>query len=103
MKNLIKRWEAEEERGVVRFVVEPEEESYFDVYGEPDTQGERAEIVRLIELNGIYRVSSQRRCDKCGSWEVVDSIGMIIANNPLDPDENPYIPDLMASALNQKG
>ena len=32
-------------------------------------------------------------------WEVVDSIGMCVYANPLDPFENCYVPDLMASAL----
>lgn len=86
-------------QGLVKIRAEYEEESYFDVYGEPDTKKERDEICRLIDQWGMYCVLTEAKCPCCGSWELSDSIGMCIYNDPLSPFENDYVIDLMDSAL----
>lgn len=77
--------------GRARICVEPEEENYFDVYGEPegytDADGnevtpeqEREDIIDLIERDGLWYYFAQVRCPQCGNWETVDSIGMVIGS-----------------------
>ena len=89
-----------EDTDKVRIVAEPEQESYFSVYGEPDTAEERDAMVAELELNGCWWVCAQVACPKCGEWQHVDSVGMCTGySNPTDPMQNVYVIDLMESAL----
>lgn len=94
----------------VRLVLIQEMENYFDVYGEPDGyQNEfgqyvpaskaKKEIERQIELFGCHCILAQYRNPQTGEWETVDSIGMIVDEHPLAWNVNPYVVDLMNSAL----
>jgi hypothetical protein len=78
-----------------RIIVEPEQESYFDVYGEPDTPEDRADICDLIDRDGLWWYAAQRKCPHCGAWETVDSIGMIIG----DIKPTGHLEDLESSVL----
>ena len=84
------------EIGSVRIKWEQENESYFDVYGEPETEEERESIVHAIETYGCWVVCSQVR--KISGWETVDSVGMIVGE-PDTFDGNPYLLDLMRAAI----
>jgi hypothetical protein len=86
--------------GKVRLRLEPEQESYFDVFGEPKTEAERERIIEQIENLGCYGVISEYSCH-CGQWQLADSIGFCIYEQPLDPFDNEYCIDLMHSALKQ--
>lgn len=90
-------WRRAEVAGLVRLRSEPERENYFDVYGEPDDERERASIVAEIERNGCWWVVSEYWDGE--DWQLADSIGMCVYANPLDPFQNCYVVDLMASAL----
>jgi len=90
-----------ESRGLARLQMNEEQESYFDVYGEPDTKSDKKRIIESIENLGLYYVYTQTRCNCCGKWETVDSIGMCIYNNPLDPFENDNIISLMDAAIDK--
>lgn len=103
--------ESPDEVGAVRLRVEPEYESYFDVYGEPwgftDISGRyisaeeaRHQIEESIQLNGLYCVISD--VWNGDEWEPVDSIGMCVCSDPESPIENWYIPDLMRAALERR-
>ena len=89
-------WEQAEEASLVRLRLEPEEESYFDVYGEPDSKRERDAIIREIELNGCWYMLGEYRLPD-GSWEHGNSIGMITGYD--DPSENWYTADIMAETI----
>lgn len=97
------RFEELEAEGKVRMKAEDEYENYFDVYGEPETENERKEIIHQIETYGCVYVCSEinNHCECCDNdeWEVADSIGMCIYKNPLSPFENCYVIDLMAAAI----
>ena len=98
-KTLIK-FQKLEDKGIVRLRAEPEEEGYFDVYGEPESKKERESVVHAIEMNGCWWVVAERLCcKKCDTFEHKDSIGMCIYSDPFDPFENDYVIDLMHSAL----
>jgi hypothetical protein len=88
-----------ERKGLVRLVATDENESYFCVYGEPETERERERIINQIMRWGCVYVESQWRADEDAEWEHADGVGMCIYRNPLDPDENSYVDDLMRSAL----
>ena len=90
-------WEQAEEAGLVRLRCEPEEEDYFGVYGEPDDPEEKAELVRLLEVHGVWWCCAEYLSQDDGSWQRADSIGMLFGND-LD-DSNPYVAELKASAL----
>lgn len=92
-----------------RIIVEPEQESYFDVFGEPEgyengddewvpPEQEREEIYELIERDGLWWFAAQRKCPCCGAWETVGSIGMVIGD--LDPM---YREELVKVATNEEG
>lgn len=87
-----------ESDGRVRIRYEGEQESYFDVYGEPDTEKERKAILAELERHGCWFVVTEFLAPY-GEWEHADSIGMCVYSNPTDPFENCYVPDLMSSAL----
>lgn len=97
MKTTIETFRALESDGLVRLRALPETESYFDVYGEPDSAHERQEIIDQIEQNGCWFVVSEFYAD--GQWHHADSVGMCVYSRPLDPAENCYVEDLMRSAV----
>ncbi len=88
-----------EAAGKVRIAAEPEEDNYFDVYGEPDTKQEREAIVAALEQHGCWHVYTEVKCHCCGNWERADSIGMCVYSNPTSPFENDYVIDLMRRAI----
>jgi hypothetical protein len=97
MKTTIETFRALESDGLVRLRALPETESYFDVFGEPDSAQERQEIIDQIESNGCWLVVSEFYAD--GQWHHADCIGMCVYSNPLDPAENCYVEDLMRAAI----
>ena len=97
MKTNIEIFRALESDGLVRLRAFPETESYFDVYGEPDSAQERQEVIDQIEQNGCWCVVSEFYAD--GQWHHADSVGMCVYARPLDPAENCYVEDLMRSAV----
>ena len=97
--NVLAKFRKMESRGLVRLRAEPEEENYFDVYGEPENEKDKKAIIHSIETYGCYWIVSERACSKCGTFEHKDSIGMCIYKNPLDPFENDYVIDLMENAI----
>lgn len=97
----LKQWRTAEAAGRVRLRAEPEQENYFDVYGEPDTEQERKAITEQIERDGCWLVVAEYLCRYCGQWKHGDSIGMCIYANPLDPFQNDYVTDLMAATLDK--
>jgi hypothetical protein len=97
MQSTIETFRALESDGLVRLRALPETESYFDVYGEPDSAQERQEIIDQIERTGCWFVVSEYLAD--GQWHHADSIGMCVYNRPLDPAENCYVEDLMRAAI----
>lgn len=88
-------WDEAEENGLVRIVVEPEEDNYFDVYGEPDTSEERNDIIEQIDRDGLNHFASQYRKRRIDEWETADSIGMVIG----DLASSGYEDDLKRAAL----
>jgi hypothetical protein len=97
MKTIIETFRALESDGQVRIRAFPETDSYFDVYGEPDSAQERQEMIDLIEQNGCWFVVSEFYSD--GAWHHADSVGMCVYARPLDPAENCYVEDLMRAAI----
>lgn len=107
-----KTWDAftdAEGAGLVRLRAEPEQESYFDVYGEPEgftalngrrvsAKEERDDIAKLIDTVGCWWIVAEWQ-DAEGFWHASDSVGMNIHHNPLDPRDNCYVLDLMRSAV----
>jgi len=89
--------------GMVRIMAEPEDESYFSVYGEPDSPKERERIVDALEREGLWYVHADvnRSCEQCGDeqWDNVDAIGMCVYDRPTDPFVNPYVVALMRAAI----
>lgn len=96
-QSIISEFRNLESRGLVRLRALPETESYFGVYGEPDSAQERHEIINQIESNGCWFVISEFYSD--GAWHHADSVGMCVHSNPLDPSENCYVEGLMDSAI----
>jgi hypothetical protein len=83
----------------VRLRTEEEQESYFDVYGEPDTKKERDEIVALIERDGCVCILGEYLDPITGKWTLATSLGMVIEPSPLDPFLSCYVPDIMRETL----
>lgn len=108
---IAQEWSALESAGLVRFRVEDEQESYFDVYGEPEgyvnnngrkvtAEQERAEILRSIEQNGCLWLCAEFRTDEDSEWQHADSIGMLTGYQRVtDMLENSYAVDLASSAI----
>jgi hypothetical protein len=94
---IISEFRALESKHLVRLRALSETESYFDVYGEPDSAQERQEIIDQIEQNGCWFVVSEFFAD--GRWHHANSVGMCVYARPLDPAENCYVEDLMKSAI----
>lgn len=101
----ILRFRELESLGLVRIRAEHEQGSYFDVYGEPDTQREREAVIDAIDRNGLSWVTTEvrRTCERCEDeqWEHADSAGMCIYADPCDPYDNPYVVDLMRAAIDK--
>ena len=97
MKTTIETFRALESDGLVRLRALPETESYFDVYGEPDSAQERQEIIDQIDRDGCWCVLSEFYAD--GAWHHADSVGMCVYARPLDPAENCYVDGLMRAAI----
>lgn len=94
---LIKRFNKNEN---VRIRAEAEQENYFDVYGEPDSAEERADIIHQLDTYGLWYVVGERKCPACGQWETVDGVGMCMGyNDPTNPHENVYAYDIMDATL----
>lgn len=97
----------------VRICQKPDDDSYFDVFGEPEgytdingrrvsAEDERKEIERQLELDGCWIVYSEVWNPETEEWEIVDSVGMNTGyNNPCSWKENWYVPDLMRAALDE--
>lgn len=86
---ILDKWEDLEADGMVRIIALAEDESYFDVFGKPDSERDRKRIVEEIELNGCWVVVSQVYNDETDKWEWYDSIGMCTGyNDPTSPFEN---------------
>lgn len=100
-----------EDEGLVRMRAEPESESYFDSYGEPeaytDAKGRHVsaedalkDLVHVLDLYGCWWTCSEVLVD--GEWEMADSCGMHTGyKNPLSPLENCYVVDEMQAALDK--
>ena len=111
----LRDWRELEDAGKVRLRAEPEEESYFDVFGEPEgytnAQGHyvtpelaRQSIIEALDRDGLWWVVSEYKaclCECCehDTWEQADSIGMCNYDDPCDPFQNCYVPELMAQAI----
>jgi hypothetical protein len=109
----LEAFNALESLGLVRIIAREEQESYFDVYGEPegytDINGrqvsaheEREEMIRILERDGLWCVASQlnRGTEEEPDWETVDSVGVCMGySDPCSPFENCYVPDLMSAAV----
>lgn len=91
-------WKKAEAAGLVRLQIEPEEESYFR-YGVPDDWHEVKKIERLVEAWGLWIVNTEFRATLNDNWQHADSVGMCLFKKPADPFDNPYVIDLMHSAL----
>lgn len=97
----------------VRLRLESEQESYFDVFGEPEgyvgrygrrvsAEQERKEMVESLDRDGCWIVISEFWNPETKEWEMADSIGMNTGySDPTSWRENCYVPDLMQSALDQ--
>lgn len=88
-----------EKAGLVRIEAHPEEESYWDVYGEPDSPKEKKQIEEALESMGCWYVVTEWRPSPDAEWEHADSVGMCVNQNPTSPDENCYVPQMMRAAL----
>ena len=97
-KTLLK-WEELENRGLVRIKAEDEEESYFDVFGREDDKEQQKATEDLIERWGCVYVSTEYFDGS--SWQLADSIGMCVYENPTSPFENCYVIDLMNECIEQ--
>ena len=73
-------WDTAEDKGLVRIVVEDEQENYFDVYEKPESEAEYDEIVEIINRDGLNHFASQYRKRASDPWETADSIGMVIGD-----------------------
>lgn len=98
-----------ESRGLVRMRAEPEQENYFDVFGEPESytnaQGHevsadkaREDLIATLDRDGCWwTVSEWFDGDE---WQHADSCGMHAGyKNPLDPFENCYVIQEMRAAV----
>lgn len=106
----ILRFQELESEGLVRMRAEPEEESYRDVFGDPEP-GERnghprtqedadKELDEILERDGCWWTVAEWRKDDDSEWEQADSCGMHTGySDPLDPFENCYVVQEMQSAI----
>jgi hypothetical protein len=106
---ILAKWNEMESEGLVRISAEPEQESYFDVFGEPEgyTDGfgrrvsadqAKKELIDILERDGCWYVKTEFLNGE--EWEHADDIGMITGyKDPCSPFQNCYVPDLMSSAI----
>lgn len=106
----ILRFRELESDGLVRLRAEPEEESYFDVYGDIELdhaernghpisrEQARKDLIETLERDGVWwTVAEWFDGDE---WQQADSCGMHTGyKNPLDPFENCYVIQEMQSAI----
>lgn len=88
-----------EGQGLVRIKAEPEMESYFDVFGEPEDAKGREQIIATIERLGCWWVCVEYFSPESEEWEHASSIGMCIYADPTDPFENCYVAGMMSEAI----
>lgn len=69
-------WRLAVNAGLVRMSSRPEEESYFDVFGDPETEEQRRAITAALDRMGCWCVYSEVWDGK--AWVVADSIGMCV-------------------------
>jgi hypothetical protein len=93
-----------EARGLVRMRAEPEQESYFSVFGEPEPQRGQTQkqaneaLEAILERDGVWWTCSE--WFDGDEWQHADSCGMHAGyKNPLDPFENCYVVDEMQAAI----
>ncbi len=85
------------QRGLIRIRLEPEHESYWDVYGEEGMTKKDIRLTnQLIEREGLWWACSEARASKKDPWVQADSIGMLIGQ---DPDLDGYAFGLLEAAL----
>lgn len=92
-----------ENDGNVRLVCQEEEENYYDVYGVPDDPKEKEQQDRFLELWGCYYVGAEVLDHTTGRWIPADGVGMCVYNHPTDPEDNWYVADIMAAAVEMHG
>lgn len=101
-----------EDQGLVRIEAIPEEESYFDVFGDNeglDRNGHpisreqaRQNIIDTLERDGCWYVVTEYLSPETEEWEHADSIGMCTGyNDPTSPFENCYVIQLMQEAIDK--
>ena len=107
----ILRFRELESRGLVRMRAEPEQENYFDVFGDPEAytnaQGHevsaeqaKADLIATLDRDGVWWTCSEWFDGQ--EWHHADSCRMHTGyKNPLDPFENCYVIDEMAEAIRQ--
>jgi len=97
-QSIISEFRILESQGLVRLRAEEENESYFSVYGKPESEKERQEMIETLERTGCWCVISEFFAD--GAWHFSDSVGLCTGyENPLNLEENTYVIDLMRSAI----
>jgi hypothetical protein len=98
---IISEFRSLESNGLVRLRAEEETESYFSVYGKPESEKERQEMLETLERTGCWCVISEFYYN--GAWHFSDSVGLCTGyENPLDPEENTYVVDLMRAAIDSR-
>ncbi len=110
-KTILAFREAESD-GLVRMRCEPEQESYFSVFGDAEIEDAsrnghpiskdeaRKQLVEILERHGVWWTCSEWFDGE--EWHHADSCGMHTGyGRPLDPFENCYIVDEMQSALDE--
>ncbi len=92
---IAERWEALEDRGLVRMRAEEEREAY-----EPsgETPKQIAQELASVELYGNWWVVAEYRVSEDDEWEHGDSIGMMAGWK--DPLDTMYTPDLREQTMN---
>lgn len=97
-------WEELESKGLVRKLVEPERENYFDVYGyacgckcessRDELCEHDAEIESIVERDGVWWYATEWRLSTDDQWLQGSSVGMNVGQ-----DDATYWPDLKAECL----
>jgi hypothetical protein len=99
----LEEWRTAFDACLVRIKASPEEENYFDAYGQPDTEEERRAITAAIDRMGCWCVYTEvfnaAPGDPDGMWIIAGLIGFCVYDSPCDPFENAYVIGLMREAL----
>lgn len=100
------QWNRLERAGLVILDAREEEQNYFDVYGEPDTEKERESIRHYLETWGCYCVMGRYSLkpithDADWDWngEIGDSVGMCVYDDPKDARQNWYVTDIKQTTI----